>query len=171
MSYDDTKTNAQFRIVPIDRTLRPLLTAFTKAANSMPSLQKALLWTGLEFSPDDVYNYYEELSIEISKAARQYDLGWGIAYTKPGEDIEIKGIGHKDCASRQLWWMTQDWQPDTALHSLFDKIGRFQHGNQAIHHWGIAHGQKWFRRSLFDGLIKCAEDPRPTPLPSHMLEM
>jgi hypothetical protein len=160
---DVTKT--QFRIMPIDKTLRPLLIAFAKAANKMPSLRKALLRTGLEFCPDDVYSYYEELSAEISD---QSDLGWGIAYAKPGEEVEMEGIGYKGCASRQFWWMTQDWQPDATLHSLFDKIGRFQHGNEAIHHWGSAHGQKWFPQSLFDGLIKCAEDPRPRPLPRHM---
>jgi hypothetical protein len=64
--------------------------------------------------------------------------------------------------------MTQDWQSDATLRSLFDKIGQFQHVNEAIHHWGSVHGQKWFRRSLFDGLITCAEDLRPRPLPIHM---
>jgi hypothetical protein len=171
ITYEAADTKTQFRIVPIDKTLRPFLIAFANAANNMPSLRKALLWTGLEFCPGDVYSYYKELSTEMSNAAWQSDLGWGIAYAKPGEDVDMKGIGHKDCASRQFWWMTQDWQPDATLHSLFDKIGRFQHGNEAIHHWGSAHGQKWFRRSLFDGLIKCAEDPRPKLLPSHMPDM
>lgn len=169
--YEARETNTQFRVVPIDKTLRPFLIAFAKAANSMPSLRKALLWTGLEFCPDDVYDYYENLSTEISDAvkARIYDLGWGIAYAKPGEDIEMKGIGHKNCASRQFWWMTQDWRPDATLHSLFDKIGQFQHGNEVMHHWGSDEGQKWYRRSLFNGLIRCAEDPRPKLLPTHML--
>jgi hypothetical protein len=171
ITYDVAYTKTQFRVVPIDKTLRPLLIAFAKVANSMPSLRKALLWTGLEFCPDDVYSHYEELSTEISDATRQSDLGWGIAYTKPGEDVEMKGIGYRDCASRRFWWMTQDWKSDATLRSLFDKIGQFQHGNEAIYHWGSAHGQKWFRRSLFDGLITCAEDPRPRPMPSHMPEI
>lgn len=160
----------QFRIRPIDRTLRPFLLAFAKAANNMPSLRKALLWTGLEFCPPQAYDYYEDLSDEIYDAITPQDeeLGWGIAYAKPGEHFEMKGIGQKNCASRQFWWMTQDWWPDATLHSLFDKIGEFQHGNQAVHHWGSAKGQKWCHRSVFDGLIKCAEDPRPRPLPIHM---
>lgn len=167
--YEPSETKTQFRIVPIDKTLRPLLIAFAKAANNMPSLRKALLWTGLEFCPDDVYDYYKDLSTEISDAAQKSDLGWGIAYAKPGEEVEMKGIGHKNCASRQFWWMTQDWRPDATLHSLFDKIGQFQHGNEAMHHWGSDQGQTWYRRSLIDGLIRCAEDPRPTPLPNHIL--
>jgi hypothetical protein len=166
--YGCSSDDAQFRIVPIDKTLRPLLVAFAKAANKMPSLRKALLRTGLEFCPSDVYDYYEDLSTEISDAAVAWKLGWGIAYAKPGEDIEMKGIGHKDCASRQFWWMTQDWRPDASLHSLFDKIGQFQHGNEAIHHWGSAQGQKWFRGSLFDGLIERAVNPLPEPKPDYI---
>jgi hypothetical protein len=61
ITYDVADTKTQFQIVPIHKTLRPFLIAFAKAANSMPSIRKALLWTGLEFCPDDVYNYYEEL--------------------------------------------------------------------------------------------------------------
>ncbi|KAJ4310190.1 hypothetical protein N0V94_008563 [Neodidymelliopsis sp. IMI 364377] len=166
--YGQSSDDAQFRIVPIEKTLRPLLVAFAKAANKMPSLRKALLRTGLEFSPSDVYDYYEDLSTEIDDAAVAWKLGWGIAYAKPGEDIEMKGIGHKDCASRQFWWMTQDWRPDATLHSLFDKIGQFQHGNEVIHHWGSAQGQKWFLGSLFDGLIKRAVNPLPKPKPDHI---
>ncbi|KAF1978059.1 hypothetical protein BU23DRAFT_364724, partial [Bimuria novae-zelandiae CBS 107.79] len=45
------ETVPQFRIVPVNKTLRPLLVAFAKAANNMPSLRRALLRTGLEFYP------------------------------------------------------------------------------------------------------------------------
>jgi len=170
--------------VPIEKTLRPLLVAFANAANNMPSLRKAFLWTSLEFDPQGLYDYYEDLSTEISES----EFGWGIAYAKPGKDAEMKMrtcsctgsrlsqcrhrdnplIGHRNRASRQFWWMTQDWRPDATLHTLFDKIGQFQHGNEAIHHWGSAQGQKWFRQSLFDGFIRRALNPLPERQPDHI---
>lgn len=113
----------------------------------MPSLRKAVLWTGLDFYPGDIYNYYKDFDAEIEESVRS--LGWRIAYARPGEDVELLGMGHKDCASRQFWWMTQDWRPESELCSLFDEIDQSAYGDKAIHHWASAQGHKWYDRSIF----------------------
>ncbi|CAI6333618.1 unnamed protein product [Periconia digitata] len=152
-----THTDTQFRIVPIERTLNPLLISFARAAACMPSLRKAVLCTCLEFNPRDIYDYYNDFLEEIEqKGGTNGDcnlMDWGIAYAKPGENIPIKGMGHTNCASRQFWWMTQDWRPDTTLCTLIHKIGAQQHGKEAIDHWASDQGHPWDTgRTLTRGL-------------------
>jgi hypothetical protein len=149
---------AQFRIVPIEQNLQPFLTAFAKAAACMPSLQKALLWTELEFEPSDIYDHYESLLAEIDGSSSKRNSGsssirnslaWGIAYSKPKESIALENMGHKNYASRQFWWMTGNWRPDETLHSMFHNIGQLEHGSEVVDYWAGDYGHKWCSERMF----------------------
>jgi hypothetical protein len=152
--------------VPNKKTIGPLPYSFAKAAKNMPSLRKAVLWTGLEFDPTAAYGGYKDLQAEIhDTAGDEHFLGWGIIYTRPGGNINIKNHPHRDCNStelwsheegcalRQFWWLTQDWRPDATLYTLFDKIGQFEHGNEAIHYWPSDQEHNWHLRYTFEGSV------------------
>jgi hypothetical protein len=143
----------QFRVVPIEETLYPFLVSFGKAAASMPSLKKAILWAALEFNPSDAYDYYgkllSELDEKFGKDKFRNSLGWGIAYAKPEEPMSLEGMGNGNCHSRQLWWMTGNWRPDKTLHSIFHKIGELEHGDEALDHFASDFGHKWHSRYIF----------------------
>lgn len=144
---------AQFRVVPIEETLRPLLVSFANAAANMPMLRKAMLWTRLEFDPEEAYSYYEDREAEIQdkygSQNERSELIWGIAYSKPGENFSLQGMGNKGCAARQLWWLTQEWQPDNSLRSVFQRIGQQEHGNEVIEHWASEDRHKWLSKREF----------------------
>jgi hypothetical protein len=141
---------AQFRIVPMEKNLQPFLAAFAKAAACMPSLQKALLWTELEFEPSDIYDHYESLLAEIDDSSLdRNELGWGIAYSKPKESLALENMGHENYASRQFWWMTGNWRPDETLQSMFHNIGQLEHGSEVLDHWASDYGHKWCSRNMF----------------------
>ncbi|ORY17842.1 hypothetical protein BCR34DRAFT_464224, partial [Clohesyomyces aquaticus] len=111
-----TCTCSLFRVVPNDEALVPFLTAFAKAASTMPAIKEACIWSPLAWDPYDVVDYDE--------IPEWNTTGWGIAYTGPN----TLGFG---CfpgqavisESRQLWGMTGRWMPSDELRYLFQKIG------------------------------------------------
>ncbi|XPS93122.1 hypothetical protein M3J09_002493 [Ascochyta lentis] len=149
---DASTSDNQFRVLPIEETLRPFLASFARAATCMPLLQKALLWTNLEFRPSEAFPNYEERIAEIKEKFEEPEergvIFWGIGYSSPGEQIEIHGMGLEDCAQRQLYWLVHDWQPDEALRSLFRDIGLQDHGSEVIEHWSSTKAKTWLSSRL-----------------------
>jgi hypothetical protein len=126
---------ATCRVVSNDDTLVPLLSSFASAARAcMPMLKDAILYsprtrTAQDISPSNE-DYHRE-GFEGYPDFNHYDMAWGILYLAPGVknglDPPIGGV-----ASRQLFWMVDDWRPDPELHHLFQHIGREQHGDGIV---------------------------------------
>jgi hypothetical protein len=119
---------SKFRSVPNDETIRPFLAAFAEAASTrMHALKAASLWTN---------------TLE--------GLAWGIAYAIPGQLATLyERPGQDNLPDRQLWWKVGSWRPDSFLHKLFQDIGRAEHGEELIEHWGDALlGREDFEESL-----------------------
>ncbi|KAF2630445.1 hypothetical protein BU25DRAFT_408383 [Macroventuria anomochaeta] len=72
---------------------------------------------------------------------------WGITYARPDEktlfypEHDLKGY-------RQLWWMADDWRPESELHKLFRNIGRNEYGESLIEHWGGLEAQHMSTKDL-----------------------
>ncbi|KAJ4298084.1 hypothetical protein N0V90_005983 [Kalmusia sp. IMI 367209] len=118
-----------FRTEPNENTLVPFLAAFAKATAFMPSLKRAALWCPLNFGPDesDIPEYedfkWEQVS-RISSLDSNSNLAWGVAYSAPGTEAFSTSPGIENSDSRQIWWRTAGWRPDTKLHTMFQEIGR-----------------------------------------------
>jgi len=121
---------ALFRVEPNNNTIVSFLTAFAKAAALMPSLKKAALWCPLIFHPElEQYDGYDKE--QVSKHA-DGELAWGLGYAKP----DTIAFSEKDSAHmRQLWWKVGKWRPDPELHSIFQNVGRREHGEELAEYW------------------------------------
>ncbi|KAJ8115103.1 hypothetical protein OPT61_g3180 [Boeremia exigua] len=144
---------AQFRVIPVDEIITPFLAAFTKAANSMPALREAALWSPCKLQPDDMGGSYEALDETPLQAYTNGKLAWGIVYTAPGTPHKLYGAaGTTESDARQIWWNVTDWRPAGPLHSSFQTIGLDTHGDKLLEYWSNEHGQQGLvRRGVFEG--------------------
>lgn len=149
----DQNRGAQFRVVPDNDVLSPLLESFAKAAKLMPALREAALWCPSRFTTDadmdeDFYENFHEAELTKSKG---HDLAWGIAYAAPGEQDFTERLEKRLVQSRQLWWMVGNrWNPSARLHDLFRNIGREKHGDNLDEHWKHKfYGDRLVARSIF----------------------
>lgn len=97
--------NDEFRIVPIDENIEPLLEAFAKVLRRMPMLQKAQLYTSLGWDPNsDMEDKYPDRPPKDDK------FRWGVQC--------LPGVP-------QIKWQVGDWRPSQALRELFQRnVGR-----------------------------------------------
>lgn len=135
--HNETRAS-HFRIEPDNKILVPFLTAFAKAASSMPCLKEFALWSPLRFNPPNVDAYAGFDPKQVSNFTDCYHLSfaWGIAYTRPGEKAYMHYPGISFSTDRQIWWMTANWRPEPELHNLFDQIGRTQYAKGLVEYWG-----------------------------------
>ncbi|KAJ4381900.1 hypothetical protein N0V86_003269 [Didymella sp. IMI 355093] len=110
-----------FRVRPNEETLVPFLTAFAKAAVRMPKLKDLNLWSPLIW-----YNNEDDIPADWLEYEHLNDrpLAWGLAYDKPTAKTP-----------RKLTWRVSTWRPDDQLHTLFQDIGRQEHGNELVEDW------------------------------------
>jgi hypothetical protein len=127
--------NTNIRIVPNDRTLRPFLAAFAKAASNMRALQEAVLWCPLAWAPYDEDG--EELDTDwLPENCPDRDkLAWGLHYQAKNEPNFTRHGGGLPTEVPLLWWKVGKWRPDPELHGLFKKIGRTPWGDVIEEHW------------------------------------
>lgn len=107
---------------PNNKILVPFLTAFAKAAASMPSLKEAALWSPLKFCAYDV-SEYDDFDYKQVAHEPEYELAWGLVYARPYTQAFIQGMGEDSAPFRQIWWYTGRWQPNSELLGLFQQIG------------------------------------------------
>jgi hypothetical protein len=128
---------ASFRVRPIEETLTPFLTAFTKAAQAMHRLRRAVLWTSMTWAAGDVDDAYDtstfDAPAEIS-SCHTSPLAWGIAFAQGGEEAFSTRPGISFADERQIWWKTGRWQPSPSLHQEFQQIGA-ERCNGLVEHW------------------------------------
>jgi hypothetical protein len=121
--HSSGNANLQFRIVPNDDNLNPLLEGFARTANRMWRLQEAMIWTPLTWHvPESCKDEFGRHQITES------ELLWGIAYAGPD-----RPANRNSC--RQIEWMVGEWRPNQDLHKLFQQIGCEQHGTDVKEVW------------------------------------
>lgn len=146
----ETGYDFQFRVSPNDDVLRQFLESFAKAANKMPKLKYAVLWSplrwevnGLNSEPDrygyEDFEYFDETELNANLShgsALHHELVWGLAYTMPRypEAFYIHP-GEANCEARQMWWSTGKWRPDPSLHAMIQMIGHREHGDALKEYW------------------------------------
>jgi hypothetical protein len=119
----------QYRVVPNNATLVPLLTGFAKATGHMPRLRTFALWSPLSFnlSPtDEAYKEFDFESVSNMPKENLYNakLAWGIAYTGPYERAFDDDYERDVNGKRKMWWRTSSWRPEADLYDLFQKPGK-----------------------------------------------
>jgi hypothetical protein len=140
---------AQDRVIPNDKTLVPFLTAFAKAAALMPSLKEIALWAPLHFIVEDL-DIYDDFDTASLRNDLEWDLAWGLAYTKPGVEAFSWKEGHDYAKMRQIWWRVADWRPDPVLYALIQQIGSKEHREELKEHWeGPQYGNGLVGRECF----------------------
>ncbi|KAL9110349.1 MAG: hypothetical protein Q9227_005080 [Pyrenula ochraceoflavens] len=138
----------QFRVVPNDEVLVPFLTAFAKAASSMPVLKEAYLWAPLVWRASSIDEYEDYDDAQIAKWPSE-PLAWGIAYAAPATHGFYPFRGQRYSESRQLWWMTAQWRPNDDLRFLFQQIG--DQNTELVEYWGDGDcEQKLADRDIFE---------------------
>jgi hypothetical protein len=118
----------------------------------MPSLKHALLCSYLYWSIDCIH--YDEVDyLESFK----YGV-WGLHYSVPGQQsiIDPKWPPEISSECHQIQWSVREWRPDPELHTMFQDIGRPQHGPKLIEDLvGDEHGHNlarvWESKKRFDG--------------------
>lgn len=128
---------ASFRVCPIEETLVPFLTAFTKAAQAMHKLRRVMLWTSMTWAADDVNDAYDSSSFDpAAEISPRYDapLAWGLALAQAEEEAFSTSPGKPFADERQIWWKTGRWRPAPSLHQEFQQIGS-KHCNGLVEHW------------------------------------
>jgi hypothetical protein len=119
--------------------LRPLLESFVKAANEMPSLKKATLWSPLSWASDEEFLAEEDYLNDMDVYEREdcLDLAWGIVFVEPGmPPSSIASLEeYVPYRSRQLWWIVAERRPDPELHRLFQQIGCARFGAELMESW------------------------------------
>ncbi|KAF2183381.1 hypothetical protein K469DRAFT_668401 [Zopfia rhizophila CBS 207.26] len=143
-----TITTRRFRVQPNDEVLVPFLTAFAKAASSMPALKEACLWAPLTWDAGDVDGDEDYDTTQIAKWLNR-PLAWGITYVAPATFGFHPFPGQHYSESRQLWWTTAQWRPGDELRHLFQQIG--DQNTELIEYWGHEkYDQKLALRLIFD---------------------
>lgn len=92
-----TTEPAGFRVVPIDKKLVPLFTAFAKAATTMPKLKAAALWSYVMWKSGELEVHYEPEDLVDAPGAGQH-LAFGIQYLRPRERVWHPRRG-EDCSA------------------------------------------------------------------------
>jgi hypothetical protein len=137
----DDLVGGQYRVVPNNTTLVPLLTAFATAAAYMPRLNQALLWAPLILSVHGMTedDFYEGLNVaELTNHVHGdvcEPLAWGIVYTAPNSEGFMDCRGRRVEGTRQIWWQVAKWRPDKMVHQMFRSIGQEKHGDNLIEYW------------------------------------
>jgi hypothetical protein len=157
---ENDSISSQFRIVPNDDTLRPLLANFARATAQMTSLKEAALWCllawmpeyGSDYDSDDDGHLEDQWLPEDTTDHRS--LAWGIHYLASGE----KDFSHPEQLRSevpQLWWRVSKWRPDPELHELFLQIGRRPGVESVMEHWVDGYyGDKLVHRSHFESFLQ-----------------
>jgi hypothetical protein len=128
---------ASFRVRPIEETLTPFLTAFTRAARNMHRLRRAMLWTSMTWAAGDVDDTYDTSTFDAAAEISSWHtspLAWGIAFAQAGEEAFSTRPGISFADERQIWWKTGRWQPSPNLHQEFQQIGA-ERCNGLVEHW------------------------------------
>lgn len=128
---------ASFRVCPIEETLTPFLTAFTKAARAMHKLRRAMLWTSMTWAAADISDAYDAtVSDAVAEISTRHDapLAWGVAFAQAGEDAFSTSPGVSFAAERQIWWKTGRWRPSASLHKGFQLVGA-ERCDGLVEHW------------------------------------
>ena len=134
----DDHTCAQFRAIPNDELIEPMLTAFARATKNMPSLKAAVLWSPLQFLVDDVGGVYETIFRKSgdSEGFIERRLGWGVIYSAPCSGVNSYPLLQGGpCMKRQLWWKVANWRPNPVLRGMFQGIGNSAYQSELIEHW------------------------------------
>lgn len=129
---------AQFRAIPNDELIEPMLTAFARATKNMPSLKAAVLWSPLQFLVDDVGGVYETIFRKSgdSEGFINRRLGWGVIYSAPCSGVNsYPSLQGGACTKRQLWWKVANWRPTPVLRGMFQGISKSAHQSELIEHW------------------------------------
>jgi hypothetical protein len=146
-SVDGEQVAVLYRVDPNEDTIVPFLAAFARAAARMPKLIRAVLWSPLTFYLRDQGKEYGSAmedaykDFDVSQVSKYLDdtsppkLGWGMAYTKPGEKAFDCGSGDPPFDCRHIEWKVARWRPDPELHTLFQSIGRSEHGEAMSETW------------------------------------
>jgi hypothetical protein len=137
IDWDDL-IRAQFRAIPNDEPIEPMLTAFAQATKFMPSLKAAVLWSPLQFLVDDVGGVYETIFRESGDSEGFINrwLGWGVIYSAPCSGVDsYPSLQGGPCTKRQLWWKVANWRPTPVLRGMFQGIGNSAHQSELIEHW------------------------------------
>ena len=130
--------SAQFRAIPNDQLIEPLLSSFARATKNMPSLKAANLWSPLQSMGDDVGGAYENIFRESEDSERYINsiLGWGVIYSAPGFGMDLcQSLQSGPSTKRQLWWKVAKWRPTPALREMFQSIGNSAHQSELIEYW------------------------------------
>lgn len=132
-NWDEQLTWAQYRVVPNDETLVPFLSAFARAAASMPALKQAALWAPLQFH--NAWEEYNELDANTVSKFTEDRLAWGLKYVSPHTRAFPNDPREDFSPFRQMWWHVAKWRPDAILLGLFRRIGWVEHGMDMVMHW------------------------------------
>lgn len=108
--------DAQFRVLPKQDLVVPLLMAFAKAAARMPSLKAAMLWSPIALAAEDVSEFYEDFEPEEISESPLDKLAWGVCYTSTGV-APFGALPRDPCTTgREIWWnVGSKWQPGEDL--------------------------------------------------------
>jgi hypothetical protein len=144
-----------FRIAPNNKVMIPFLTSFAKAAIHMPALRQAVLWSPIRWAVDGGDSDDESETDEFVTEAFDYfqppekfngwHLAWVLSYYCPGGQSLGTRANTEDSqrSARQIQWRVGEWRPNSELHSLFQQIGRQEHGEALTEDWydeDFAHG-------------------------------
>ena len=115
-SLDDSITSDLplnvFRTVPNQRTLPPLLEAFGKAAQHMPSLQEASLCAVVD--------------------SDNGGFEWAMSYFAPGRSTYLDEFADSDAQNRRLYFEVKDWRPEEPILAAWRNIGREKWGDKLV---------------------------------------
>lgn len=158
--------SVRFRVSPTEKTLRPLLYSFAKAAVEMPALKEFSLWAPLLYQIDDmglsdptVVSYgvpvtaptYNILTPYMQEGKFCEPLAWGIAYITPDVSVpsyyELAGPPFQ----RRLFWKVANWRADAELHGLFREIGRSKYGEPLYESF---HDKDYGNQLVFRGVLE-----------------
>lgn len=127
----DERQLAQFRVIPNNQLVEPVLTAFARAAQSMPSLRVAAIWWLLQYNFNDDSHDSEDVEKIYGKK-----LGWGVVYAAPGSGLpQDPELESPQSANRRLYWKVADWRPSASLSELSQGIGRSENKPELTEYW------------------------------------
>jgi hypothetical protein len=115
--------NNQFRIMPHEPSLVPLLEGFARATARIPSLKTATIWSPSGWDINDDYSDLFEYDFPETT-----DTAWGIIYAAPHQPTN-------DRPCRLLDWLFPQWRPSPELHERFKQIGREKYGEELVEIW------------------------------------
>jgi hypothetical protein len=105
----------EFRVVPDDEVMLPLLEAFARAIAQMPAVKKA----------------------HLSAHARFPHREWFVSYVAPGiprpydDELVVLGVREPAASQPRVFFHVQDWRPSKHVLDLFRKVGTERHGQDA----------------------------------------